>query len=120
MVGDGQRGDTYRDIQRGSYDVRMIGLLLNVLIVVLFILVAFGFSALNSDSVVIHYYVGSRALPLPVVILVAIGFGALLGIVASLGLVLRARHQSGRLRRTLKKTEQEVVSLRAVSAKEHG
>lgn len=98
----------------------MIGLLLNVLILVLFILVAFGFSALNSESVVIHYYLGSRALPLPVVILIAIALGALLGIMASLGLVLKARHQSGRLRRTLKKTEQEVGHLRAVSAKEHG
>ncbi|KAF0192555.1 MAG: hypothetical protein FD165_718 [Gammaproteobacteria bacterium] len=98
--------------------MRIIGLLLNLLILILVVFVAFSFSALNSENVLVNYYFGSRELPLPVVILLAIMFGALLGIAASLGLVLKSRHHASKLRRTLKKTEKEVVNLQSVGVKE--
>jgi putative membrane protein len=100
--------------------VRIIGLLFNLLVLILVVFVAFSFSALNSENVLVNYYFGSRELPLPVVILVAILFGALLGIAASLGLVFKSRHQASKLRKTLRKTEKEVVSLQSVAVKDNG
>lgn len=99
--------------------MRIISLLFNLLILLLVVVVAFSFSALNSENVLVNYYFGSRELPLPVVVLCAILFGALLGIAASLGLVFRARHQASKLRKSLRKTEKEVVNLQSVAVKDN-
>ena len=99
--------------------MRIISLLLNLSILLIVVIIAFSFTALNDENVVLNYYVGSREIPLPVVILTAITFGALLGIAASLGMILKSKRQNIKLRNTLRKTEREIMNLRSVTAKEH-
>ena len=99
--------------------MRIISLLLNLSILLIVVIIAFSFTALNDENVILNYYIGSREIPLPVVILMAIAFGALLGVMASLGMILKSKRQNLKLRNTIKKTEREIMNLRSVSAKEH-
>lgn len=97
--------------------MRIISLLITLIVLLTVVAIAFSFTALNDQSVVLDYYFGSRAMPLPVLVLLAITFGALLGVIASLGMILKSKHQNLKLRRALKKTEREAASLRSIAPK---
>ncbi|MET0025051.1 MAG: LapA family protein [Sedimenticola sp.] len=75
-------------------------------------------TVLNSESVVLNYYFGSRELPLSVVLVAAVAFGALLGLVASLGGFFRLKRQNSELRRKAQLASQEINNLRAIPIKD--
>ncbi len=79
--------------------IRIFSLLLIVLIL------AFGlfFGLLNAENVEVDYYLGKTEMPLSVVMVVMLVAGAVLGTVASLGVVVRLRRRVARLRRELRK-----------------
>ncbi len=79
--------------------MRIISLLLIVAIL------AFGlfFGLLNAENVEVDYYLGKAEVPLSVVMVVMLIAGALLGTLASLGVIMRQGRQIGRLRRELRK-----------------
>lgn len=93
---------------------RIIGyvILLLILLLVLF------FTLLNADVVNIHYHFGELQQPLSVVILVSLLLGAVLGIAASLGIIIRHRRELSRLKRQIKNTETEVANLRNMPIKD--
>jgi lipopolysaccharide assembly protein A len=63
---------------------------------------ALGLAVKNSDSVVLHYYLGYQwQAPLVVVLLAAFFSGAIAGIVASLGFMFKQRREIARLRREI-------------------
>src|SRR3569832_2017269 len=57
------------------------------------------FAVLNAQPVLFNYYFGSRDIPLAFIVAEAIAFGALLGVSASLGMVVKAKRQTSGLRR---------------------
>jgi len=67
------------------------------------VILSFGlfFGLLNANEVQVNYYLGETALPLSVIIVASLIVGAILGAIASLGLVFRQKRQLGRLRRKL-------------------
>lgn len=68
----------------------------------------FGFAVKNDHLVGLHFFFGSSwQLPLVFVILAAFTAGALLGVTATFGSLLRQRREIGRLRRQLERTERE-------------
>lgn len=75
------------------------------------------FAILNSDSVEFHYYFGSQPIPFSLAIIIAMLIGAVLGLLASLGIIIKAKRQVAKLKRTVEVTEKEIVNLRAIPIK---
>jgi len=68
----------------------------------------FGFAVKNDHLVSLQFFFGSHwQLPLVFVILVAFSAGALLGVTATFGSLLRQRREIGRLRRQLDRALRE-------------
>lgn len=68
----------------------------------------FGFAVKNDHLVALHFFFGSGwQLPLVFVILVAFIAGALLGVTATVGSLLRMRREIGRLRRQFARAERD-------------
>ena len=90
---------------------------MRLLVYLLFFAVLFvcvGFAIINADPVVVSYYFGELTAPLSLVVVIAIIVGAILGIVAGLGMVLKAKREISSLRRQLRLKEKEVSNLRAI------
>ncbi|PTD97295.1 LapA family protein [Pseudothauera lacus] len=82
-------------------------LLMWVLRLLLFFLL-FGFAVKNDHLVRLYFYFGAEwELPLVFVILVMFTAGALLGVTATFGALLRQRREIGRLRRQIARSERE-------------
>lgn len=84
------------------------------------IVVAIGvtFSILNADPVDLElYFVTLSAVPLSLILVVTLAIGAVLGLIASLSVVLRLKRENGRLRREVKMKEKEVMNLRNIPIK---
>ena len=75
------------------------------------------FAILNSVPVQFNYYFGSAATPLSLAIILAMLVGAILGMLASLGIILKAKRQVSRLKRSIEVTEKEIANLRAIPIK---
>lgn len=84
-----------------------------------FVLIAIGFTALNSHPVLFDYYIGTSNLELPVLLFIVLLLGILLGIMVMLPLVLRAKFQARKDRRLVKQTSEEVENLRRMPIQEN-
>lgn len=63
-------------------------------------LILLGFAVKNTGHIDVHYYLGQKwSAPLVLVLLIAFGVGAALGVVSSLGHVLRQRRAIADLER---------------------
>ncbi len=72
------------------------------------------FAALNADKVTLNYHFGEVHIAISLVIAGALFIGACLGVLASLRIVLRTRHELSRLKKRAEMTEKEVLNLRAI------
>ncbi len=84
------------------------------------IVVAIGvtFSILNADPVDLElYFVTLNTVPLSLILVVTLAIGAVLGLIASLSVVLRLKRENSRLRREVKMKEKEVMNLRNIPIK---
>lgn len=88
--------------------------------VALFFVVAIGlsFAALNSNPVQLRYHFGEFVAPLSMVVVLSVAAGAVLGVVASLSLLLSQRIELASLRKRLDLCEREVRNLRELPFKE--
>lgn len=90
-----------------------------VLVVLLFVVaIGLSFAALNTQSVLLRFYVGEVNAPVSLVVVVAIAVGALLGILASMGVVLAKRYEVSSLRKRVTLCEREVRNLRELPFKD--
>ncbi len=94
--------------------MRIIKLILLMLIVML----GAVFAVLNAEPVQFNYYFGSRELPLSLIMTLALGAGALLGILACMGLMFGMKRENILLRRKSQLASQEVNNLRALPLKD--
>ena len=72
------------------------------------------FALLNSDTTQFDYYFGKADLPLALMLAIAMAIGAGLGVVASLGIVVKSKRQSSVLRKNAVNAEKELAKLRAL------
>ena len=93
---------------------RLFGLLL------LIVLAVFGlsFAVLNAEPVSLNYYFGYRDIPLSMIVVLSLALGAVIGIVFSMGMILRLKQQVGGLRRRLQLAEKRADELHILPAKE--
>jgi len=93
---------------------RLFGFLL------LIVLVVFGlsFAVLNAEPVSLNYYFGYREIPLSMVVVLSLAVGAVIGVLVSMGMILRLKQQLGGLRRKLQVAEKRGDLLHIFPAKE--
>ena len=94
--------------------LRLIYLSLSLLVIILGV----AFSVLNAESIQLNYYLGSIELPLSLVLVLAMILGALLGIFASLGLIIGSRRSATKLKRSVAVAEKEIINLRNIPIKD--
>ena len=85
------------------------------------VVIIFGvaFSVLNAESIQLNYYLGSIELPLSLVLVLAMILGAILGIFASLSLIIGSRRSATKLKRSVEVAEKEIVNLRNIPIKDN-
>ena len=86
----------------------------------LIILVVFGlsFAVLNAEPVSLNYYFGYRDIPLSMIVVLSVAVGAVIGILVSMGMILRLKQQLGGLHRKLRAAEKQADQLHILPAKE--
>lgn len=92
-----------------------------ILLVILFfvlVLLATAFTVLNAQSVTLDLYLREFAVPVSVLVFLTLIIGALLGMLASAGVILRRRQEIRRLKRRLALSEEEVLNLRNIPIKD--
>ena len=94
--------------------VRLLGFLLLVVLVVL----GLSFAVLNAEPVSLNYYFGYRDIPLSMIVVLSLAAGATIGVLVSMGMILRLKQQAARLRKKLQAAEKEADQLRFLPAKE--
>ncbi len=92
--------------------------IIKLLFFLFLILLGSAFAVMNTESIHINYYFGEFELPLPLVLIATLGIGALLGVLATLGSLLRLKHRNAELRRKVSLAQEEVKNLRAIPIKD--
>lgn len=92
--------------------------ILTYFILLLLVLLGITFAALNAEVVSIHYYLGTRALPLSLLLAIAFIGGGFLGLLVCAIISIRLKNTNRRLRQRLKLLEEEVINLRAIPLKD--
>ena len=94
-----------------------MGRIIRLVLLLALLIVALGFALLNADSVQVDYYMGKLSVPLSLALVVVLAVGALIGMFASIGMVLRAKRENAKLRRVVRNTKREVTHLRTLPPK---
>lgn len=94
--------------------VRLVYIIFSLVLLVIGIL----FAVLNADAVTLHYYFGDKNIPLSLVLIIAIIIGALLGIIASSGVVIKLKRENSKLRKLSELSEKELKNLRTLPIKD--
>lgn len=93
--------------------LRLFGYLLLAILIVL----GLSFAVLNAEAVPLNYYFGSRDIPLSMIVVVSLAAGALIGLLVSMGTILRLKQQHAKLRRQLQRAEKAADQLSVLPAK---
>ncbi len=88
--------------------------ILALLLLLLVLGAGLTFSVMNAESVTLEYYFGSSDVPLALLLALTLTLGALLGVVASLGVILRLKRTNSGLRRENRLAEKEIMNLRNI------
>lgn len=86
---------------------------------IIFVIVILGvvFAVLNAEPVRLNFYFGAKQLPLSLALILATLVGALLGVLASIQLIIKSRREVARMRRAAEIAEKEIANLRAIPIK---
>lgn len=85
------------------------------------VLVVFGivFAVLNATPVELQYYFGSKQVALSLVLVIAMIIGAILGVIASISLIVSSRREVHKLKKSVELAEKEVANLRAIPLRDN-
>lgn len=92
---------------------RLFGFLMMVILVV----IGLSFAVLNAEPVPLNYYFGNREIPLSLIVVGAITIGAVFGILASLGVIIKQKAQASGLRKKIRSLEKDAVQISTKPAK---
>lgn len=88
--------------------------ILVLLLLLLVIGIGLTFSVMNAEPVSLEYYFGTSDIPLALLLVITLALGALLGVVASLSVILRLKRSNAGLRRENRLAEKEIMNLRNI------
>ena len=109
------KDSNHRGLMGRPRKVRLIRMILFLLVM----LAGVALAVMNADLVNLNYYFGSRELPLSVLLVSAVFVGAVLGMVAGLGGMMRIKRENANLRRQARLASEEVNNLRSLPIKDH-
>jgi lipopolysaccharide assembly protein A len=93
--------------------------LIVLIVVILAVLAGASFTLLNSGSVPLNLYAVHLDMPLSVVIFSSLLIGAILGVFACMGLMLRHVRDNRQLHKRVRLAEDELSKLRRLPIKDH-
>lgn len=96
----------------------MMKRLLGFLVLLLALVFGLSFAAINSSPAHIDFYFGTLDAPLSLVLVITVAIGALLGVAASIAVLLSQRIEMSALKKRLSICETEVHNLREIPLKE--
>jgi len=88
-----------------------------LLLFLLLIVIGIAFAVLNAEAVEFNYYFSSRQIPLSLVLVLAMFTGAILGVLASTGVIVGLKREAAKLRKSIELAEKEITNLRAIPIK---
>ncbi|MDN5872445.1 MAG: LapA family protein [Nitrococcus sp.] len=86
--------------------------LVDLIVIIVIVLLGLSFAMLNKDVVQLNYYFGSVTTPLSLLLTVVLIVGAVLGVLSTIGIVVRQRAEIARLRRRTR-MERKAISERS-------
>ena len=90
---------------------------LTILLLFFLVVLATMLTQLNNELVNFNYYFDTTTISLPILLLLAVVFGALIGLFMTVGMAMSASTDRRRLRQKLKLCEQEIANLRDIPIK---
>ena len=75
--------------------IRLAYIIFSLILLIIGIL----FAVLNAEPVTLHYYFGDKNIPLSLVLISAIIVGAILGIIASAGILIKLKRDNSKLKK---------------------
>ena len=92
---------------------------LKLIFILLIMMIGAAVAVMNAETVRLNYYFGVKELPLSVILVAAVGLGAILGVLATLSSSLRLRRENMSLRHKARIARQEVNNLRSIPIKDN-
>ena len=91
-----------------------------VKLIIVFVILLFGlaFHLKNNQLIELNYYVGVLPMPLSWLVVIVLIIGALLGILASLPMLIKLKQQKLKLEKQIKNSEKEINNLRVMPVKD--
>lgn len=77
-------------------------------------ILALVFALLNAQTIQFNYYFGQLQLPLSLLVAIALVLGAVLGVLVSMGMLIKAKRQASLQRKNADFAEKELAKLRAL------
>lgn len=93
--------------------------LLQLLLVIVILVIASAFAALNEQVINLNYFIGLVETRLTFVIIISFILGALFSSLIMMTFIIRARLERRRLQRELRLKDQELVNLRELPVKDN-
>ena len=82
------------------------------------LLFGLAFHLKNNQLVELNYYVGTLELPLSLMVVIGLCIGALLGVLASMPIIIKLKRQKMKLEKQVKNSEKEINNLRVLPVKD--
>lgn len=92
--------------------------LISFVLVLTLVLFGLAFAVINAKPVELNYFLATREVPLAMTLVLTLVCGALIGLLFSMGMVIRLKRETLRLRRQIRLAEQEVSNLRNIPIKD--
>ena len=89
-----------------------------LIFIIFLLLFGLAFHVKNHQLVTLNYYVGEIQLSLSIIIVLAICIGVLLGILASIPIIIRKKKLNSRLKKEIKHRDKEINNYRIISTKD--
>ena len=89
-----------------------------LIFIIFLLLLGLVFHAKNHQLVTLNYYVGEVQLSFSIIIVLAVCVGVLLGILASIPIIIRNKQLNSRLKKEIKHREKEINNYRITPTKD--
>ena len=89
-----------------------------LIFIIFILLLGLVFHVKNHQLVTLNYYVGEIQLSFSIIIVLAVCVGVLLGILASIPIIIRNKKLNSRLKKEIKHREKEINSYRITPTKD--
>jgi len=93
--------------------------LIKLLLALALVLLGAAIANLNPEEVRVSYYFGELLLPLGVLLLLLLGAGLILGVLASLSMFVRIKRENLDLKRKAQLASTEIRNLRSMPLRDH-